>query len=349
MTNDDNLNASVSSRFSDIKQEISQLRSNLQSQKSSDSHQATVNALNPTMSALNPTTYVLNPTTDELNSTIMQQLDHCLTTAATLITVSMTSANQFQPSMTQEARTKSKTRRKRYPLPVTSETEGLFTHPERIDDASSSSTVPISAQSNDSRPHPVYSTDANDDGETLVVARHDYLSQLEPELIQHWHDNGQRYFKKGKYAEAIKYLEEALSRSEKLFGEKFESKNDVSKTLASCYWALKKWDSLHQILNSMLPGKSENSLDGIASCHEFAEVYLARMHQGDLKLAEDLCKETFQRRKHILKTQKHGLIYESLDLLVRILQAKGEDLEAEAYRSLIPPGALGPLYSDLLS
>src|SRR5205814_2126201 len=56
----------------------------------------------------------------------------------------------------------------------------------------------------------------------------------------------------------------------------------------------------------------------------------------DLRLAEKLCQESIQRKIDLLKTREHVLVYESLHLLAGILDAKGDNLEAEAYRSLTP-------------
>lgn len=327
MTNDEGLNASVKSRLSHIKQEISQLRTDLEAQKDSNSDPANVKTF---------------------HTLTMQQLDHCLTSAETVITVTIASAESklSKPSSTLGAERISKARRMRPAPPVAHNAQHSPASFQYFDDASSLSTVPASQ---DSPPTTNSLADVNYGRTELMAPGNDYLNLLEPKLIQHWHDNGLKELKDGKYIEAIGYLEKVIQRSEKLFGGKFESKTLILKALAACYWAVKKWDSLHQVLSSLVPQKSEKSLDALANCHELAELYLARMNRGDLKLAEDLCKEVFQRRTHILKTQSHSLIYESIDLLARISLAKGDDLEAEAYRSLIPSGALGISYSDRIN
>lgn len=171
-----------------------------------------------------------------------------------------------------------------------------------------------------------------------------FFIPLDPELIQHCQQVGTRYFKKGDYANAKKYLEESLKYSETKYGNRFEGRESIMKQLRASYWVLLDWDSLRRMLTSMVNDNCTNEEDMLQVLQDLSELYFVAS-PVDLISAERVCRETIEKKINYLKTREHGSVYESLDLLVRILDAKGEYLEAEGYRRLFPAENLGIINS----
>jgi hypothetical protein len=172
----------------------------------------------------------------------------------------------------------------------------------------------------------------------------EFFIPIDPELIQHFKTVGTRYFKTGDYANAKRYLEESLKHSETKYGKRFEGRESIMKQLRASYWVLCDWDSLRRTLTSMVNENCTNEEEMLQVLYDLSELYFVAA-PVDLISAERVCRKAIQKKINYLKTREHGSVYESLDLLVRILHAKGEYLEAEAYRKLFPSEELGIINS----
>ena len=215
--------------------------------------------------------------------------------------------------------------------------------PPSNDSSSSQTTVVTIPQLPDPKSSLSARITASDTSQTPSTEK-GFFIPMDPELIRHFEQVGTRYFKNGDYANAKKHLEESLKHSEMKYGKRFEGRQNMVKRLRASYWVLCDWNSLRRILTNTVNENSTDQEDMLQVLHDLSELHFVAP-PVDLISAERVCRETIQKKIDFLKTREHGSVYESLDLLVRILDAKGEYLEAEGYRRLVPSAKLGIINS----
>jgi ankyrin repeat protein len=161
---------------------------------------------------------------------------------------------------------------------------------------------------------------------------------LEYSLIQNWREYAALDFKLAEYAQAELRLQKILARSEAKYGDQYHWKEETLALLATAYRHQKKWDLAEEILVNFVDERTreERNQDALDINHELAELYLAK---GDLEAAETHGVRAVNGRKRGLGN-KHDLFYESVRLIIAIYEAKGDKMEADGYRPLLPPDHL---------
>ena len=165
--------------------------------------------------------------------------------------------------------------------------------------------------------------------QTPTDTESDFFVEAELALIENSFNIGKKHLDKGNYKEACEYIEKAWDRATTV---KPEAREQYMRPLMTCYSITNQWDKAEKMLLELhdnTRGTSQKEIE-----HAIAETYL---NKSDLDRAEKWCRAAIQGKRRALRTREHESIYESVFLLAQILQNKGLRIDAEVYKSLIPP------------
>lgn len=225
---------------------------------------------------------------------------------------------------------------------------------------------PIGMQSYGIHPEQEAIPEITSDGTTLSISRYD----VKLKLLETWRLSAHEKYKAHEYNEAKKILEKLLPRSKEKLGASFDGRDLLTKMLGMCYCWLEEWDNAEKILKDQFDGREkvveilaisylrQGKFDAaeklvLSTIRDesfgqnqselmsiLAEVYLAKNKFEDaLVWAERVCDE----RGDSVGSES-VLLFLSLNLLARICEAREDMIEAQGYRSLLPPGIQGALF-----
>jgi len=117
--------------------------------------------------------------------------------------------------------------------------------------------------------------------------------------------------------------------------------------LAATHCLLLEWDDAWSVLQAM--AESRKALDplGVHCLHAICMAYTenGKANRSSLHSAEKVSERLLIHKKKLVGKQ-HGSYYESVFLVSQIAELKGEPLEAEGWRNLLPPSGWHPAPSS---
>ena len=140
------------------------------------------------------------------------------------------------------------------------------------------------------------------------------------------------------YDSAEEILSQVLANLEDKHSYSSEWKEEIMEMYATACFKQCKWDKTQRLLDRLVdlrtssgsrPDSKRQALDNL---HTLAQVYFA---QEDLVNAEKCCHEAVIKKRKILG-RYHPSFYRSIDLIVRIYEAKGETAKAHGYKPDLP-------------
>jgi hypothetical protein len=178
---------------------------------------------------------------------------------------------------------------------------------------------------------PSYHSDSDDDIDKALLKR---LRELAVESRQ-----------QGDYAKAENFYRKAISRSE-ASESNYDPRDLVQDRVDLAYACLnqRKWADAEAII---LPIAMERKLADIAVYVGLHALALAHMHSSDFAKADRCCKRALWGKRKIFGKENPSC-WETLALLSRICEARGEAEEAEAHRTFIPASYQPVLHVDPL-
>jgi hypothetical protein len=115
--------------------------------------------------------------------------------------------------------------------------------------------------------------------------------------------------------------------------------------LCTAYREQRKWDTAAKMLLELLKDSGKKDMKSLRRLHTLADIYLTL---GDFEEAEKYSLIEVQARKTTVG-RRHPLFYLSVGLLIKIYDGKGDRVEAEGYRALLPSRFQGePILSRTL-
>ncbi len=178
---------------------------------------------------------------------------------------------------------------------------------------------------------PPYHSDSDDDIDKALLLR---LRELAVESRQ-----------QGDHARAENFYRKVIARSEA--SDSNCGPQDIVKDridLAYAYLHQRKCADAEAII---LPIAMERRLAGIAVYVGLHALALAHLHGSNFAKADQCCKRALWGKRKILG-KENSSCWETLALLSRICEARGETEEAEAHRSFIPASYQAVLHADPL-
>jgi len=175
----------------------------------------------------------------------------------------------------------------------------------------------------------------------------EHFSKMIPAHIERMFEKGVDNIKREQYVKALMYLERAVSKSEESQGS-ITMRYKIFEALAVVRWNLRQWSDLDGILNKM-EEIVESQESRYQIWHDRAELYLVIGGSENLGLAEALCRRTLNEKLSSPHASgKPKVPCEPLHLLSRILQSKGDYLEAEGWE-LFSRSELGTIWTRNLA
>jgi hypothetical protein len=128
-------------------------------------------------------------------------------------------------------------------------------------------------------------------------------------------------------------LHDRLDAAKNLLKRDFQGRDKIMEFYAKkAYWR-RRWGNAEEALLKLLHStEPEGELEAFRYMQALAEVKLAK---GDLEIARDLCLKAMYGRKNTLG-KTHVVYYQSVNLLALICEAQNDQVEAEAYKALLP-------------
>jgi hypothetical protein len=112
----------------------------------------------------------------------------------------------------------------------------------------------------------------------------------------------------------------------------FQGRTKIMELFAKhAYWH-QSWEEAEETLLSLLSSEGGGNLRTFHLMHELAEVNWAK---GNIETAREWCGKAMRGRKSLLG-KDHVLYYQSVNLLVLLLDYGNETVEADGYRGLLP-------------
>jgi len=124
---------------------------------------------------------------------------------------------------------------------------------------------------------------------------------------------------------------------ERLLRYDFEGKENVMIRVARSYIGNQKWDDAKKHLVDLMAFQSESTTAGLERMYILADVCWTKK---DLDDARYWCLRAVQG-KHTLLDKSHALFFQFISLLVRICQAQGNNIEANAFKALLTSSSSG--------
>lgn len=168
---------------------------------------------------------------------------------------------------------------------------------------------------------------------TAEVSLDDPDPDIESLLIQHWSDSAKSAIDGRNYSAAEGCLKKILERSEAMYGEQFDGRDEILEMLATVYCKQRKWNETETVCLDLLNQNSLNDTHRFKIMNTLAELSLGK---EDYASATKWCRQAMRGVKATVG-MKNAAFYESVCLFLHIHEAKGDFLEAEAYRTLLPP------------
>ena len=136
------------------------------------------------------------------------------------------------------------------------------------------------------------------------------------------------------------YLERGkISEAEKIMVREFQGRHPLLELLGGSYMQARKWKEAKNVLLELLKYDAEEKV----RCQRIYLLAKICYSLRQLKAAEEWCLIAVRGTQATLG-ERHHQFYESVNLLVNISQAKGDHVEAGAYRAVLadlPPGLQG--------
>jgi tetratricopeptide (TPR) repeat protein len=178
---------------------------------------------------------------------------------------------------------------------------------------------------------PSYHSDSDDDIDKALLKR---LRELAVESRQ-----------QGDYVKAENFYRKVINRS-KAGESNYDPQDLVQDRINLAYACLhqKKWADAEAII---LPIAMERKLADIAVYVGLHALALAHLHGSDFEKADQCCKRALWGKRKTLG-KENSSSWETLALLSRICEARGETEEAEAHRTFIPASYQPVLHLDPL-
>lgn len=211
----------------------------------------------------------------------------------------------------------------------------------------SSNDIDAAATTTSIQPPPSYSLNADsseNNAETTLtsitkgateVSLDDPDPDMETLFIQHWINSAKSAIDDGKYAQAETYIKKILERSEAMYGEQFNSKGETLEMLATVYNKQKKWDEAEKICLDLLNQKMPDALSDSQRFKIMHDLAVLNLGKKDYTNAAKWCQQAIRGIK-ATAGMKNAAFYSSVCLFSQIHEAKGDSIEAEAYRTLLP-------------
>jgi tetratricopeptide (TPR) repeat protein len=193
-------------------------------------------------------------------------------------------------------------------------------------------------------------------------------------LVKHWKKTARSKFDSGDYTAAEVYIGKIMQSSEAIHGARFEGRDEIIGMLVLCLSRQGKWEETHAVLREKFVRREEIMEEIATDCREqgrwdeaeyifldlwnhpteprdiqsrsqrnmrlkqaIAEVYLGKR---DYQKAEKWCHMAIREIKENVG-MKHPLFFEATYSLAEIHKARGDTVEMETYRSLLPPEFCG--------
>lgn len=156
-------------------------------------------------------------------------------------------------------------------------------------------------------------------------------------LIEQFKESAETAIDNGEYGKALEFLAKIIEKSEIVYGEQFEGKSEVLEMFATVYRKQKKWRKAEKMLLNVLkriPSGASSDSQRSRILHALAEVNFSN---ENYERAEKWCAQAMAGIKATVGMTNMSF-YNSVCLMCRIQEAKGDFMEAEAYRvKLLPP------------
>ena len=160
---------------------------------------------------------------------------------------------------------------------------------------------------------------------------------LDLRLIQSLFPKAEAAMVTGKYEDAREILKMIRKRSVEKFGPQYEWRKKTAQMLGAIYDYCADWEELEAILEEQLQeqfeGRERVALS--STLHSLGRTFLKLK---DTRKAEGWCRAAIEARRGIFGDTSI-LFYQSIDLLVEILQAAGENVEANGFNDMLPKKA----------
>ena len=124
---------------------------------------------------------------------------------------------------------------------------------------------------------------------------------------------------------------------ERLLRYDFEGKENVMIRVARAYIGNQKWDDAKKHLVTLMKFQSESTTVGLERMYILADVCWTKK---DLDDARYWCLRAVQGKDTLLD-KSHALFFQFISLLVRICQAQGNNIEANAFKALLASSSTG--------
>jgi hypothetical protein len=124
---------------------------------------------------------------------------------------------------------------------------------------------------------------------------------------------------------------------ERLLRYDFEGKENVMIRVSTSYIGNQKWDDAKKHLVELMKFQSEGSTTGLERMYILADVCWTKK---DLDDARYWCLRAVQGKDTLLD-KSHALFFQFISLLVRICQAQGNNIEANAFKALLASSSSG--------
>ena len=118
------------------------------------------------------------------------------------------------------------------------------------------------------------------------------------------------------------------------FRFRFKGREDIQQRLAVDYYDRGEWDDAELLLTDLFRGRKEYTKEGLQAMHMLANIKYTKDEYDE---AEDYAIRAVNGRRIILGPQ-HVLYYQSVNLLVRIYEAKGDVTGVTETSAMLPSG-----------
>jgi hypothetical protein len=166
-----------------------------------------------------------------------------------------------------------------------------------------------------------------------ALSESDNESDIETDLILKFKELGQLSFDEEDYPKVEAYLRKAVAVTKLSDPSWDETSTPLQAKLAFALCFQEKWDDAESILWVMSDTRKDINILAIHCLHALSIAYL---EEKNLEKADRICRRALLWKKKVYKKQ-HPFYFESLALLARICDAKGDSVESEAWLHLLPP------------
>ncbi|TLD34661.1 Dimethyl-sulfide monooxygenase [Venturia nashicola] len=164
-----------------------------------------------------------------------------------------------------------------------------------------------------------------------IRAESDSESDLEQELVEMFEKRGLQKLADKKYEEAEKFLCKAISLRSP-FSKTTTSLEHVKASLADCYCQQAKWEDADRLLSELSDSRNKLDILALYSLHAVSHSYFGK---ANLDAADRMCRKALLGKKKLLG-KTHESYYHTLLLLACICDAKGDEVQGDAWRHFLP-------------